>query len=77
MVYPTDIDSFDRPTSGVDSLDSPDQADLANAQSTAIEALEAKVGIGTSPASGASAGYVLVADGSGGTTWQELDGGTL
>ena len=66
--YPTSLDSFTNPTAN-DSLNSPSHAlQHANAND-AIEAIEAKLGIGTSTAGSATSGYVLTAGTGGTTTW--------
>lgn len=66
--YPTSLDSFTNPTAN-DSLNSPSHAlQHANAND-AIEALEAKLGIGDSTAGSATSGYVLTAGTGGTTTW--------
>lgn len=65
--YPTsldDITSLPEPTTGATIP----AADDTN-RSQAIKALETKVGITASPATGASANDVLKADGAGGSTW--------
>ena len=66
--YPTSIDTFTNPSAGA-SLSSPSHSSQHGDANDAIEALEAKLGIGSSPASGATNGAVLVANGSGSTTW--------
>lgn len=66
--YPTSLDTFTDPTSS-DKLNSPSHSTQHTDHNTAVEELEKKVGTGASPASGASNGQVLVADGSGGTAW--------
>lgn len=66
--YPTSLDSFTNPTAN-DSLNSPSHAlQHANAND-AIEAIEAKLGIGASTAGSATSGYVLTAGTGGTTTW--------
>lgn len=68
--YPgTGIDSFPRPVGGVDGLDSPDQAQLANDHSDAIEALQTKLGTGASTAADAVDGKVMRSNGDGTTGW--------
>lgn len=66
--YPTSLDAFTNPTS-VDSLSAPSHSDQHANANDAIEALEAKVGIGTSTAGSATAGHVLVASSGGTTSW--------
>jgi hypothetical protein len=68
--YPTSIDTFTNPSAGA-SLSSPSHSTQHGDANDAIEAIEAKVGIGSSPASAASEGAVLKANGSGSTTWQK------
>lgn len=66
--YPTSLDTFTNPSAN-DSLNSPSHAlQHANAND-AIEALEAKLGIGDSTAGSATSGYVLTAGTGGTTTW--------
>lgn len=66
--YPNSLDNFANPSSG-DSLSSPSHALQHADANDAIEALEAKVGIGNSPAGSATAGQVLVAGTGGSTSW--------
>ncbi len=66
--YPTSLDSFTDPTSG-SSLASPSHSGQHIDLNDAVEKLETKLGIGSSAASSATAGSVLVANGSGSTTW--------
>lgn len=66
--YPTSLDSFTNPTS-VDSLNAPSHSQQHTDANDAIEALEAKVGIGNSTAGSATAGHVLVASAGGTTSW--------
>lgn len=67
--YPTSLDSFTNPSSS-NSLDTPSHALQHADANDAIEALEAKIGIGSSPAGSATNGFVLTANGSGSTSWQ-------
>lgn len=68
--YPTSLDNFTNPTSN-DSLNSPSHS-LQHANiNDAVEAIEAKLGIGASTAGSAVSGYVLTAGTGGTTTWQE------
>lgn len=68
--YPTSLDNFTNPTSN-DSLNSPSHS-LQHANiNDAVEAIEAKLGIGASPAGSATSGYVLTAGTGGTTTWAE------
>lgn len=66
--YPTSLDSFTDPTSG-SSLASPSHSGQHIDLNDAVEKLETKLGIGSSPASSAVNGAVLVANGSGTTTY--------
>jgi hypothetical protein len=66
--YPTSIDTFTNPSAGA-SLSSPSHSTQHGDANDAIEALEAKLGIGSSAASAASEGAVLKANGSGTTTY--------
>lgn len=66
--YPSSLDSFTDPTSG-SSLASPSHSGQHIDLNDAVEKLETKLGIGSSPASSAVDGAVLVANGSGTTTY--------
>lgn len=66
--FPTSLDSFTDPTSG-SSLASPSHSGQHADLNDAVEKLEAKMGIGSSPATSAANGQVLRANGSGTTTW--------
>jgi hypothetical protein len=66
--YPTSLDNFTNPSSGA-SLSSPSHAGQHSDINDAVEAVEAKLGIGSSPASSAANGAVLTANGSGSTSW--------
>lgn len=66
--YPTSLDTFTNPSAGA-SLSSPSHSTQHGDVNDAVEALEAKLGIGSSAASAAVNGAVLVANGSGSTTW--------
>lgn len=69
--YPTSLDNFTNPTSN-DSLNSPSHS-LQHANiNDAVEAIEAKLGIGASTAGSAVSGYVLTAGTGGTTTWQAI-----
>ena len=70
MAFPTAIDSFTSPAS-TDYLNSPAHATQHTNVNTAVSAVETKMGIGASPASGAADGYVLMANGSGTTAWEK------
>jgi hypothetical protein len=66
--YPTSLDNFNNP-SATDSLNSPSHS-LQHADiNDAVEAIEAKLGIGASPAGSATAGQVLTAQGGGTAIW--------
>lgn len=66
--YPTSLDSFTDPTSG-SSLASPSHSGQHIDLNDAVEKLETKLGIGSSPASSAVSGSVLKANGSGTTSY--------
>lgn len=66
--YPTSLDNFTNPTT-TSSLDSPSHSLQHSDANDAIEALETKVGIGSSPAGSATSGHVLVASAGGTTAW--------
>lgn len=66
--YPTSLDNFTNPTSN-DSLNSPSHSLQHADANDAIEALQRKVGIGSSTAGSATAGQVLTAGTGGTTTW--------
>jgi hypothetical protein len=66
--YPTSLDTFTNPSSGA-SLSSPSHAGQHGDINDAVEAIEAKLGIGASAASSAAEGAVLKANGSGSTTY--------
>jgi hypothetical protein len=69
--YPASIDAFPDPL--VNSpLNSPSHAALHQDVNDAVEKIETKVGLGVSPASGASAGQVLMSSGSGNTGWSNV-----
>lgn len=74
--YPTSLDSFTNPSS-VDSLSAPSHSQQHSDANDAIEALEAKVGIGTSTAGSATAGHVLVASAGGTTSWTTVSAGAI
>lgn len=69
--YPTSLDNFSNPA-GTDSLNSPSHSLQHTDANDAIEALQAKVGIGASPAGSATAGQVLTAQGGGTALWQDI-----
>jgi hypothetical protein len=69
--FPASIDAFPDPL--VNSpLNSPSHAVLHQDVNDAVEKIEVKLGVGVSPASVASAGQVLMADGSGSTQWASI-----
>jgi len=65
--FPTSLDNFTNPTSG-NTLDSPSHSQQHSDANDAIEAIEAKLGIGSSSAGSATLGQVLV-KGATNTTW--------
>lgn len=67
--YPTSLDDFTNPNS-TSSLDSPSHSLQHSDINDAVEALEAKLGIGASPAGSATAGQVLTAQGGGTALWE-------
>jgi hypothetical protein len=72
--FPTSLDTFTNPNSG-NTLDSPSHSIQHSDINDAVEAIEAKIGIGSSTAGSATAGYALV-NTSGGTTAYSLLGVT-
>jgi len=66
--YPSSLDNFTNPN-GADPQNSPSHSLQHADANDAIEALETKVGIGSSPAGSATAGNVLVTSTGGTTTW--------
>jgi hypothetical protein len=66
--FPTSLDNFTNPSSG-NTLDSPSHSLQHSDINDAVEALEAKLGIGASPAGSASAGQVLTISAAGTSTW--------
>ncbi len=66
--FPTSLDNFTNPSSG-NTLDSPSHSLQHSDINDAVEALEAKLGIGASPAGSATSGQVLTAGTAGITTW--------
>lgn len=66
--YPTSLDSFTDPLSN-SPLNSPSHAGQHQDLNNSVEQLEKKLGTGASNASSASANQVLVANGSGGSSW--------
>jgi hypothetical protein len=67
--FPTSLDNFSNPAS-TDSLNTPSHSLQHTDLNDAVEALEAKLGIGASPAGSATSGQVLTAGTAGTTTWQ-------
>lgn len=74
--FPTSLDNFTNPSSG-NTLDSPSHSLQHSDINDAVEALQAKVGIGASPAGSATAGQVLTAQGGGTALWTTPDAGAL
>jgi hypothetical protein len=72
--FPTSLDNFTNPSSG-NTLDSPSHSLQHSDINDAVEALEAKLGIGASPAGSATSGQVLTASTGGTTTWTTPTGG--
>jgi len=69
--FPTSLDNFTNPSSG-NTLDSPSHSLQHSDINDAVEALEAKLGIGASPAGSASAGQVLTISAAGTSTWSPV-----
>jgi hypothetical protein len=69
--FPTSLDTLTNPTSG-NTLDSPSHSVQHSDANDILEALEAKVGIGTSTAGSATAGHALVASTGGTTSWTTI-----
>ncbi len=76
--FPTSLDSASEqpsPVSGTGLDDAGFEHDVVHANhSTALIAVETKLGIGAAAATGASSGEVLTADGSGGSSWAAAGG---
>jgi hypothetical protein len=72
--FPTSLDTFTNPSSA-NTLDSPSHSVQHSDINDAVEAIEAKIGVGSSTAGSATAGYALV-NTSGGTTAYSLLGVT-
>ncbi len=66
--FPTSLDNFSNPSS-TDSLNTPSHSLQHTDLNDAVEALEAKLGIGASPAGSATSGQVLTAQGGGTALW--------
>lgn len=73
--FPTSLDNFTNPVSG-NTLDSPSHSLQHSDANDAIEAIEAKLGVGASPAGSATAGQVLTISAAGTSAWTtpSLDG---
>jgi len=69
--FPTSLDTLTNPASG-NTLDNPSHSVQHSDANDILEALEAKVGIGTSTAGSATAGHALVASTGGTTTWTTI-----
>jgi len=74
--FPTSLDNFTNPSSG-NTLDSPSHSLQHSDINDAVEALEAKVGIGASPAGSATSGQVLTISAAGTSTWSTPSQGGL
>lgn len=74
--FPTSLDNFTNPASG-NTLNSPSHSLQHSDLNDAVEALEAKVGIGASPAGSATSGQVLTAQGGGTALWATPTAGGL
>ena len=66
--FPTSLDNFTNPTSG-NTLDSPSHSQQHSDANDALEALEAKLGVGASPAASATANQVLNISSAGTSAW--------
>ena len=69
--FPSSIDSFPDPLAN-SPLNAPSHSALHQDVNDAVEKVEVKLGLGSSPASGASAGQVLKSSGSGNTGWSDI-----
>jgi hypothetical protein len=69
--FPSNLDNFIDPTSG-NALDSPSHSGQHSDLNGAVEALETKLGIGSSPAGSATANQVLMANSGGTTSWSTI-----
>lgn len=74
--FPTSLDNFTNPSSG-NTLDSPSHSLQHSDANDAIEAIEAKLGIGASPAGSATAGQVLTISAAGTSGWSTLSTGKI
>ncbi len=66
--YPSSLDTFPNPNSA-NTLDSPSHSQQHSDANDAIEALEAKLGVGSSPATSATTGQVLNISSAGTSAW--------
>jgi hypothetical protein len=66
--YPSSLDTFTNPNSA-NTLDSPSHSQQHSDANDAIEALEAKLGVGSSPATSATTGQVLNISSAGTSAW--------
>lgn len=66
--FPSSLDNFTNPVSG-NTLDSPSHSLQHSDANDAIEAIEAKLGVGNSPAGSATAGQVLTISAAGTSAW--------
>lgn len=69
--FPSSLDNFTNPVSG-NTLDSPSHSLQHSDANDAIEAIEAKLGVGNSPAGSATAGQVLTISAAGTSAWTTL-----
>lgn len=68
--YPNSLDSLTNPEAGESRASSPSEVELFTLHNDILEALEAKVGIGTETAAAAATGEVLTKQADGTTAWQ-------
>lgn len=66
--FPTSLDTFTNPSSA-NTLDSPSHSQQHSDANDAIEAIEAKLGVGSSPAASATANQVLNISSAGTSAW--------
>ncbi len=69
--FPSSIDSFPDPLAN-SPLNAPSHSALHQDVNDAVEKVEVKLGLGSSPASSSVAGQVLRASGSGNTAWSDI-----
>ena len=74
--FPTSLDNFTNPSSG-NTLDSPSHSLQHSDINDAVEAMQRKVGVGSSVAGSASAGQVLTISAAGTSTWSTPTPGGL